>query len=286
MERRTSYMAYSVLLVLLVLLGCTGTPGGTSGLVGGEVTVLATTTTRDALATIAANFEARYEGGQVVIQVDSTAAIEEQLAAGAQPDVVISDTSRVAHDLMQQERIAMGSDQTVARSDLVLITPFDNPAFIFALRDLTQPGVRLLLQSDDTVGGSATLEMLANASGQPGVAANFAEAVLANVARFEPNSSVIVSEIFRSEADAAIVPSPAVSLDQEGLSVLPLPDDINVITDYETVVLADAATNPLAQEFANYLLTTEAQQVFEQFGFLPVGRTGQHAPPQHTAQRN
>lgn len=286
MKRQTSYTGYSLLALLLVLLGCTGAPGTASGLAVGEVTVLTTTTTRDALATIGANFEARYEGAQVVIQVDSTAAIEQQLAAGAQPDVVISDTSRVAHDLMQQERVAIGSDQTVARSNLVLITPFDNPAFILALRDLTQPGVRVLLQSDDTVGGSATLEMLSNVSGQPGGTANFAEAVLANVARFEPNSSVIVSEIFRSEADAAIVPAPAVPLEQEGLNVLPLPEDINVITDYETVVLADAASNPLAHEFARYLLSTEAQQVFEQFGFLPVGRTGQHAPPQHTPPRN
>jgi molybdate transport system substrate-binding protein len=74
------------------------------------------------------------------------------------------------------------------------------------------------------------------------------------------------------EADAGIVYTSDASTSEGEVQQIEIPDSLNSIAKYPIAVLSDSAHLELAQQFVDYVLAPEGQQVLAKYGFLPVTR--------------
>lgn len=124
--------AGTVLLAGAFLLtgGCGG--GAGQGEDRQELTVLAAASLTEPFSELADRFEAEHPGVEVRTSFDSSATIATQVESGAPADVVATADPRT----MQLMADAVDRPVTVARNELTLVVPRDNPAGVETLADL------------------------------------------------------------------------------------------------------------------------------------------------------
>jgi molybdate transport system substrate-binding protein len=259
-----SKLVLTVLLVILV----------TSSIIQGQesqtLTVFAATSLTDAFEEIAVAFEAENPGTDVIFNFGASSTLAVQLVEGAPADVFASANHIQMRVVQEGERLS-GESRTFARNLLVLITPADNPANIESLRDLANPGVRLVLVAPAAPVRVYTEVMLDRLASVPTYGSAYRAAVLANLVSEEDNVRQVFLKVALGEADAGIVYQSDVtpgSADQ--VLTIPIPRVVNSLASYPIAVTNDSPNPELAQAFVAYILSNDGQNVMERWGFLPV----------------
>jgi molybdate transport system substrate-binding protein len=94
--------------------------------------------------------------------------------------------------------------------------------------------------------------------------------VLANVVSFEESARSVLAKVGLGEADAGIVYTSDAAAAGEGVRKILIPDALNTVAEYPIAVLNDSPNGGLAQEFVEYVLGPEGQQVLERVGFIGI----------------
>lgn len=119
---------------------------------------------------------------------------------------VFAPASQVAMDrVIAVGRVTKGSERVFVRNRLVVVTPKDNPAHLVTLRDLAQPGIKLVLGSEATAIGQYSLDLLEQAEQAGSLGRANRAAVLQNVIGYEATVRDVLGRVVRGEADAGIV---------------------------------------------------------------------------------
>ena len=140
--------------------------------------------------------------------------------------------------------------------------PTDNPAGIEGLDDLTEDGVQLVIAAEGVPAGDYAREVLANAG--------IADEALANVVSNTEDVRAVVTAVASGEADAGIVYVTDVTADvADQVSLIEIPDDVNVIATYPIAVVSGSEEADLAQGFVDLVLG-DGQQTLAGYGFLPA----------------
>ncbi|HLU08163.1 MAG TPA: molybdate ABC transporter substrate-binding protein, partial [Oceanobacillus sp.] len=148
--------------------------------------VFAAASLTDAFEEIATAFEAENPGVDVLFNFAGSSALATQLVEGAPADVFASANTRQMRVAIEAGRIAE-QPLVFARNWLVLITPADNPANIESLRDLANPGVKLVVAAPEVPVRVYTDVMLARLASVPTYGSAYRTAVLANIVSEEDN---------------------------------------------------------------------------------------------------
>jgi len=148
-----------------------------------------------------------------------------------------------------------------ARNGLAIIVPSDDPAGVESVEDLAEPGVKLVLAAEGVPAGDYAREMLANAG--------IADAALANVVSNEEDVRAVVTKVLSGDADAGVVYVTDVTDDvADEVTLVEIPDDVNVIATYPIAVVSGSQEADLAQRFVDHVLA-DGQQTLADLGFLP-----------------
>jgi molybdate transport system substrate-binding protein len=140
--------------------------------------------------------------------------------------------------------------------------PSGNPAGIEGPKDLAREGVNLVLAAEGVPAGDYAREVLANA----GVAV----AALRNVVSNEADVKGVVTKVLSGDADAGIGYVTDVTPDvANGITLVPIPDDVNVIATYPIAIVDGSQEADLAKRFVDYVLG-DGQQILAEHGFLPA----------------
>ncbi len=224
-------------------------------------------------------FESNHPGVQVVLNFAGSQQLAQQINQGAPADVFASANNAQMKTVVQAGEILSSAQQIFAENRLVVIYPQNNPAGLKELKDLANPGLKLVFAAKDVPVGQYSLDFLHKTAADPALGSTYRAGVLENVVSYEDNVKAILAKVVLGEADAGIVYASDISGEDENkVGRLDIPDALNVIATYPIAPVKTSQHSQLAQAFIDLVLSSEGQDILAKFNFIPVA-----APPEGSA---
>ena len=262
MARPTAIVAVAIAAVALVSCSNDAATGDVTADVGSvpiELTVSAASSLTEAFTKIGSSFEAANDNSHVVFNFGPSDGLASQIQESDGVDVFAS-ASPTWMDAVQDDPGVSGR-RDFAKNRLAVLVPSDNPAGITSLEDLAEPGVKLVLAAEGVPAGDYAREVFDNAE--------ISDAALANVVSNEGDVKGVITKLLSGDADAGIGyvtdVTPEVS---DQISLIAIPDDVNVIATYRIAVVTGSDDPALAEAFVDYV-AGPGQDVLDEYGFLP-----------------
>jgi molybdate transport system substrate-binding protein len=140
-----------------------------------------------------------------------------------------------------------------------IIVPRGNPVGIKGLSDLARPGLRVILAEESAAMGRAA-ERILRENG-------LFEAVSENVTARVATAPQVVLNIALGQGDAGITGYNSAGEMQEKIEFIPIPPEQNSIT-YIAVAVLESAAYPLeANDFLQFMISPDGQDIFKANGF-------------------
>ncbi|MBI5568134.1 MAG: molybdate ABC transporter substrate-binding protein [Chloroflexi bacterium] len=234
-----------------------------------KLTVFAAASLTDAFTEIGAQFKQQHTGVTLEFNFAGSQQLRTQLEQGAVADVFASANTKEMAAAIQAGLAISGRQQTFVHNRLAIIIPKDNPGGVTDLKDLSKPGLKIVLAATSVPVGDYALTSLDKMNADFG--ATFSQTVIANVVSYEDNVKQVVAKVQLGEADAGIVYTSDVTPQvADKLIRLDIPDKYNVLAAYPIAVLKSAPNADLAAAFVGYVLSDQAQAVLHKWGLAPA----------------
>ncbi|WP_238538527.1 molybdate ABC transporter substrate-binding protein [Nitrolancea hollandica] len=280
-------------LVALLLAACGGTPTTTpdsspsmaapatstaagaspvaaAPTIDGTVTVFAAASLTDAFNEMGKALETANPGTKLAFNFAGSQKLRTQLQQGAKADVFASADEKQMQGAQEDGTIA-GDPKIFVHNKLVVIVPAQNKAGINDLKDLTKPGIKLILAQKDVPVGNYSRQSFDKLSQDPAYGSDFATKVLANLVSEETNVKSVVSKVQLGEADAGIVYSSDVTPSvRDAVKIIDIPDQFNVLANYPIATVKDGQNASGGKAFIDYVLSPAGQETLKKWGFIPV----------------
>src|SRR3712207_5010291 len=271
---RLNLLAVAMMSVITLagLTGCEQDSNG-SGQVdrekwGGTLTVLAASSLIDAFGELGETFEQQNEGVTVKQSFESSSTLLTQIQQGAPADVFASAAEEEMEAAVEDGLVA-GAPEVFVRNREVVMVPEDNPAEIESLRDLAEPGTKLVLAERGVPAADYAEEILGKADAEYGD--GFKRDVLSNVVSREADVRAAVGRVALGDADATFGYASDYTPDiRDRVRVIQIPDDLNIVATYPIATLEGARSPGLAREWVELVVGEEGQRVLEKWGFEPA----------------
>ncbi|MCA1728689.1 MAG: molybdate ABC transporter substrate-binding protein [Actinobacteria bacterium] len=264
---RACGLTLMALLLVLILGACGG--GGASGSegAGGTLTAFVAANFTDANDAIVEEFESQHEGAQVQSNYAGTQILFSQLQQGASADFFLSADLDYAKRAQDEGLIDSFSD--VSQNEEVIVVPTGNPAGVESLEDLGTKPVDLVIGVDTVPIGKYTRQIFENAN--EGYGSGFSDNVTRNVVSEETNTREVAQKIALGEGGAAIIyrtdVTPSIA---DQVEIVEIPKEYNVKAFNYAGVVKNAPNPELAQEYLDFILTPEGQEILRGFGYEPI----------------
>ncbi len=259
----------ALVALLLALVGVGGyfaTTGGTQ-IGGATLTTFIAANFTDANDALVEEFEGQREGTQVESNYAGTQVLFLQLQQGASADIFLSADLDYAERAQKEGLI--DSFSKVSQNEEVIVVPSGNPADITGLEDLGTKPVELVIGVDTVPIGKYTREIFEDAN--EGYGSGFSENVMENVVSEETNTREVAQKIALGEGEAAVIYRTDVTPSiEDSVEVIEIPEEYNVKAFNYASVTADASNPELAQEYLDFMLSPEGQEIMQEFGYEPL----------------
>ena len=239
-------------LAALVLGGGAASPATPDRLV-----VYAAASLRGPLERVQAAYRAGHPGVEIVLSLDSSAALRTQIEQGAPADVFLS-ADTVNPGRLTDAGLTAGAPVAFAGTALAIVTPADDAATVLTPGDLARPGIRVIGAGDEVPITRYALEVVENL----GIEAGYH----ANIVSREDNVKAALAKIELGEGDAAIVYATD-AMASTRVRTIPIPPDASVVATYAGVVLAGSRRLAEAHRFLGWLQGPDGQAILAEFGF-------------------
>lgn len=258
-----------LLVIAWTLVGC-GVASGGPGSTGGEkeqgaLTVSAASSLTDAFGELAGIFEKENPGVEVRTTFAGSSIVLNQILQGAPADVFAS-ADQAKMETAIKENLVAGDPKFFARNREVIIVAGSNPAGIESFRDLSKPGVKLVLAQDGVPAAEYAMSILGKADSRYG--GDFEKKVTSNLVSREADVRMAVNRVALGEADATFGYSSDVTPDiKDRVKVVEIPERLNVVATYPIALLKGSEKPELARKWIELVLSDEGQRVLRKWGF-------------------
>jgi molybdate transport system substrate-binding protein len=227
--------------------------------------VFAASSLTDAFGELARIFEEQNPGTEVRQSFESSSTLLTQIQQGAPADVFASAAPEEMRTAAKNGLVA-GEPEIFARNREVIMVPEDNPARLESMRDLSKPGIKLVLAEDGVPAADYAVEILGRANAEYGV--GFRQDVLSNVVSREADVRASVGRVVLGDADATFGYASDYTPDiRDRVRVIRIPENLNIIATYPIAVLKDAKDPELARNWVDLVVSDRGQRVLEKWGF-------------------
>jgi molybdate transport system substrate-binding protein len=250
-RRRTAGALAAVLVVAGGTGGCAG--GGTGAAT--TVTVFAAASLTAAFKELAGELKRQRPGVRVRFNFGGSATLATQIRNGARADVFASADEQNMKKVTDAGLTAT-APKIIARNELAILVPRDNPKKVTKLADVVRPGVVLALCAPEVPAGRYGREALAKAGAPaPGKGG-------------ELDVKQAVSRVTLGEADAAIAYATDARASGGKVTSIAIPKEHNVIARYPVASLKEAPAAALGSAFVTLALSDRGRAIFVRHGFL------------------
>ncbi|QKG26166.1 molybdenum ABC transporter substrate-binding protein [Actinomadura verrucosospora] len=252
---RVRASALLVPLVSLVLLGLAAGCGGSSGPV--TLTVLASSSLTEVFGEMSAAYRQSHPDVRLAPEFGGSAEMADKLSEH-DPGDVLATADTVS--LNQADPYLDGHRRAIAATGLTIAVGPGNPRRIRGLADLDRRGMRVVAGAPSVPIGRYTRQAFAKAG------------VALQTTAEEISSRAVLDRIRVGDADAGVVYITDLRSAGVAVSSVPIPANENVTATYSAAAVKDGAHRDDADEFVSWLVTPEAQRLFNKYGFTtPVG---------------
>ena len=149
---------------------------------------------------------------------------------------------------------------------MVIVVPRDGTT-VKAFSDLAKPGVKLVLAGKDVPAGKYARQVLAKASADPDLGADFASRVLANVKSEESSVRAVLTKVQLGEADAGVVYRTDLQAAKGEVVGITVPSDFNIVATYPIAVIKHRKQKATARGFVDFVNSKSGQEILARYGF-------------------
>ncbi|MFI9770870.1 molybdate ABC transporter substrate-binding protein [Streptomyces sp. NPDC052415] len=261
--RRTVQAVGAGAAVLLLLSACSSSSGSSSEASGssgspelsGTVTVFAAASLQESFTELGKTFEKEHPGTEVTFSFGGSDTLAATITGGAPADVFAAASPKTMEIVTAVKDVA-GTPSTFARNQLEIATLPGNPDRISSLKDLTEPGLKVVL-CDRTVPCGAAADKALTAAG-----------LEVTPVSYEQDVKGALTKVELKEADAAVVYRTDVQAAGDKVDGVDFPEAADAINDYPIALLKDAPNPDTAKAFMALVRSAEGQKVLTEAGFL------------------
>ncbi|WP_368039407.1 molybdate ABC transporter substrate-binding protein [Streptomyces sp. 8P21H-1] len=258
--RRRAPWAAGTGAALLMLGACSSSgsdssDGSSPDGVSGTVTVFAAASLKESFTALGEDFEKRHPGTEVTFSFGGSDSLAASITGGAPADVFASaspGTMKIVTDAAD----AAGTPAAFVRNELEIATLPGNPEGISSLRDLTAPGLKVVLCDEEVPCGAAARKALGAAR------------VKLTPVSYEQDVKAALTKVRLKEADAAVVYRTDVRSAGDKVEGVEFPESADAVNDYPIVRLKDAPNAEAADAFIALVRSAAGQEVLTRAGFL------------------
>ena len=183
-----------------------------------------------------------------------------QIRQGAAPDVYAAANTDLPEALYDEGLVEKPT--VFATNTLVLAVP-SGDSDVESIEDLDQPGVDLILGTEDVPFGAYAREVLGR------LPAPEREAILANVRSEESDVKAAVGKLAQGAADASFVYASDVAAADGEIEAIDIPRELQPNVAYGIAVVEGAEDPEGARDFIDGLLSGDGARTLEEAGFGP-----------------
>ncbi|MFD6171938.1 molybdate ABC transporter substrate-binding protein [Streptomyces coeruleorubidus] len=258
--RRILQVAGASAAALLTLSACSSSdpgtdPGSSSSKPSGTVTVFAAASLEESFKTLGERFEKEHPGTKVTFNFGGSDTLAASITGGAPADVFAAASTKTM-EIVTDKQDAAGSPATFVRNRLEIATLPGNPDRISSLKDLTKPGLKVVLCDESVPCGTAARKAL-DAGG-----------VKLTPVSYEQDVKSALTKVELKEADAAVVYKTDVRAAGDKVDGVDFPESAQAVNDYPIALLKNAPNPGTAKAFMALVRSAEGQKVLSRAGFL------------------
>lgn len=276
MSRPSSLSRFALLAALLPFVsmlsacGSTSSDSGSTPTAASPVTlnVFAAASLTNAFKQIGQKFQRAYPNVTVTFNFAGSQTLAQQINQGAPADVFASANQAQMNVVIQSGEVAASSSKVFAHNLLVVIFPRSNPGQITSLQDLAKSGLRIVLAAASVPAGQYAVDFLGKASADPSFGASYKANVLKNVVSYETDVESVVTKVAQGEADAGIVYTTDALANTSQLGQIAIPANLQTAATYPIAPIKGSRNAAAAQQFVDYVLSSDGQAVLTSFGFI------------------
>lgn len=258
---------FSVLLIFIFCLASAAC--GSTSPSPATLHVFAAASLTESFTTIAQHYHQAHPTTTITFNFAGSQTLEQQMANGAPADVFAS--ADLANMQKANDAGLTNASQIFAQNKLVVIVPVNNPAGITTLKDLAKPGVKIDIGAPSVPAGKYALQVLDKLAQSTDYTPAYKAAVLQNVVSQEDNVKAVVEKVQLGEVDAGFVYLTDVTVSaSQKVTKVTIPDAFNVIAQYPIAVTKHAAHPSEAQDFVQYILSTDGQATLASYHFMQM----------------
>jgi molybdate transport system substrate-binding protein len=223
--------------------------------VSGTVVVFAAASLQETFTTLGKDFQQAYPGTKVVFSFGGSDQLAASITGGAPADVFAA-ASPATMKTVTDKGDAAGTPSDFVRNQLEIATLPGNPKHIRTLKDLTKPGLSVVLCAKTVPCGAAAQTALT------------ASDLKLTPKSYEQDVKSALTKVELKEADAAVVYQTDVSSAGSKVQGVNFPESAKAINEYPIAPLKDAPNPNGAAAFIALVKSAEGQKVLTQAGFL------------------
>jgi sulfate/thiosulfate-binding protein len=279
--RRLTLIAIVPALLALAAAGCGGVSD--SGGSGGNVTLVAYSTPKEAYAEIIPAFKKTSAGKDVGFSQSYGASGDQERAveSGLPADVVALSLALDVNKLVKKGLVAEDWDKGryggfVTNSVVVFAVRKGNPKNIKTWDDLTKPGVQVLEPNPFTSGGAKWNVMAAYGAQieqgkTPAQALDYLKKLFKNVVVQDKSAREALQTFSAGKGDVLLAyENEAITAQQKGEDLDYVVPDQTILIQNPIAVTTDSKNETAAKAFVDFTTTPEAQKIFVSKGYRPV----------------
>jgi molybdate transport system substrate-binding protein len=271
--RRSLWAAGAGAAALLALSACSSSSGSDSGSasdsgsgsskgsassspkLSGTVTVFAAASLKESFTTLGKEFEKEHPGTKVSFNFGGSDTLAASITSGAPADVFAAASPKTMATVTDKNDAA-GAPVTFVRNQLEIATLPGNPDKVSSLKDLTKPGLKVVL-CDKTVPCGAAAQKALTASG-----------LKLTPVSYEQDVKSALTKVELKEADAAVVYKTDVKAAGDKVQGVEFPESAKAINNYPIALLKNAPNAEAARAFIALVTSAEGGRVLTEAGFL------------------
>ncbi|MFE2352743.1 molybdate ABC transporter substrate-binding protein [Streptomyces parvulus] len=266
--RRTVQVVGASAAALLALSACSssdsdsgsGSGGKSEGAAGsaeklsGTVNVFAAASLTESFTALGKTFEKEHPGTKVVFNFGGSDSLAAGITSGAPADVFASASPKTMKVVTDADA-ASGTPATFVRNQLQIATLPGNPDKIASLKDLTGPGLKVVLCDKSVPCGAAAQKAL-----------DASKLELTPVS-YEEDVKSALNKVVLKEADAALVYKTDVKSARDKVEGVDFPESADAVNDYPITLLKDAPNAEAGKAFIELVRSAEGRKVLTEAGF-------------------
>ncbi|MFY9921879.1 MAG: molybdate ABC transporter substrate-binding protein [Mycobacterium sp.] len=240
----------------LAVAGCSSPDdaSSTSGTDGGKLVVFAAASLKKSFTEIGEQFKTDNPGSSIEFNFAGSSDLVTQLTQGAPGDVFASADSKNMDKAAAADLLA-GEAVNFASNSLTIVTAPGNPKKLTSFKDLTQPGLSVVVCAPQVPCGSAA-ETVEKATD-----------VQLNPVSEESQVTDVLNKVTTGQADAGLVYVTDAQGAGDKVTAVPFPESADAVNTYPIAVLTQSKDPDLAGKFVDLVTGDGGQKVLSAAGF-------------------